>query len=143
MARLLLYPKSLLIYKATRDGFGASSFHSKCDGKANTVTIIKSNYNNVFGGYTSAAWSSLSGFGQDANAFIFSLRKNGVSYSDIFRVTNPDKAIYSVSNYGPTFGGGHDIYVRDNSIIVTGSYSNFGLSYALPSGYTYGTPFRN
>jgi hypothetical protein len=31
---------AVLFYKATRDGFGVSSFHSKCDGKANTVTII-------------------------------------------------------------------------------------------------------
>jgi hypothetical protein len=43
--------QALLLYRATRDGFDASSFHSKCDGKANTVTIIKTDSNYVFGGY--------------------------------------------------------------------------------------------
>jgi hypothetical protein len=32
----------ILLYKARRDGFSASSFHSKCDSKGPTVTIIKS-----------------------------------------------------------------------------------------------------
>ena len=31
-----------LIYKATRDGFGASEFHSACDGKGENLGIIKS-----------------------------------------------------------------------------------------------------
>ena len=36
-----------LLYRATRDGFAASSFHSRCDGRDNTVTIIKTNSNYV------------------------------------------------------------------------------------------------
>jgi hypothetical protein len=132
-------PQALLLYKATRDGFEASSFHSKCDGKANTVTIIKSNYNNVFGGYTSAAWSSFSGFISDANAFIFSLRRNGVSYSDKFRIRTPADAIFSMGGYGPTFGAGADLSVADKSNVSTSSNSDFGYTYYLPSGYSYGT----
>jgi hypothetical protein len=55
-----------------------------------------------------------------------------------FEVKSSTYAIYSGSNYGPTFGGGHDIYVRDNSNVYTGSYTYFGASYNLPPGYTYG-----
>jgi hypothetical protein len=119
-------PQALLLYKVTRDGFGASSFHSKCDEKANTVTIIKTNNNYVFGAYTSAAWSSYAGWVSDSAAFIFSLRRNGVSYSDKFGVINLPYAIYSLSNYGPTFGGGTDIFLADNSNVSTGSNSNSG-----------------
>ena len=36
-----------LIYRASRDGFEAFNFDSKCDNKPNTLVIIKSN---VFGG---------------------------------------------------------------------------------------------
>jgi hypothetical protein len=50
-----------LIYRASRDGFADSSFHSKCDYISNTVTIIKTTSNSVFGGYTSASWSSNEG----------------------------------------------------------------------------------
>jgi hypothetical protein len=34
-------PEVKLIYRASRDSFAASSFHSKCDNISNTVTIIK------------------------------------------------------------------------------------------------------
>jgi hypothetical protein len=37
--------KGNLLYRATRDGFTSKAFHSKCDGKGNTITIIKNNLN--------------------------------------------------------------------------------------------------
>ena len=43
-------------------------------------------------------------------------------------------AIYRSSSYGPTFGGGHDIVIKDNANSNTNSYTNFGQSYSLPSG---------
>ena len=49
-------------------------------------------------------------------------------------VTNPKYAIYRSSSYGPTFGGGHDIFIEDNSNSNTNSYTQFGNSYSLPSG---------
>ena len=64
-----------LIYRASRDGFAATSFHSKCDGISNTVPIIKTTSNSVFGGFTSAQWTSDWGYIYDANAFIFILNK--------------------------------------------------------------------
>jgi hypothetical protein len=42
-----------LLYKGSRDGFNASSFHAKCDHKGATLTVAKSKkYKRVFGGYT-------------------------------------------------------------------------------------------
>jgi hypothetical protein len=41
-----------LIYRGTDDGFGSSSFHSKCDGIANTITIILTTDDFIFGGFT-------------------------------------------------------------------------------------------
>ena len=46
-----------LLFRASRDGFAAAAFHSKCDNKGPTVTIVKSG-NNIFGGFTEASWSS-------------------------------------------------------------------------------------
>jgi len=43
---------------------------------------------------------------------------------------------YSVlgsATYGPTFGGGHDFYICDNSNTVNSSYSNFGYSFTITS----------
>ena len=60
----------ILLYRATRDGFTNQAFHTKCDGKENTITIIKSNLNYVFGGYASSAWNSLGYYINDPNAFL-------------------------------------------------------------------------
>jgi hypothetical protein len=128
-----------LIYRASRDGFQASSFHSKCDNISNTVTIIKTTSNSVFGGFTSALWKSDYYYGLDAHAFIFSLRRSGNPNKDRFNITRPDYAIRSYYNYGPAFGHGHDIYVSDNSNSNEKSYSNFGYAYQLPKNLTYDT----
>jgi hypothetical protein len=129
-----------LIYRASRDGFQASSFYSKCDNISNTVTIIKTTSNSVFGGFTSALWKSDHDYGLDAHAFIFSLRRSGNPNKERFNVTRPDFAIFSYYNaVGPAFGGGHDIYVGDNSNINGYGYSNFGSSYQLPTNLTYAT----
>ena len=43
-------------WHAKTDGWAASTFHSNCDGRGPTVTIIKVN-DYIFGGYTDASWS--------------------------------------------------------------------------------------
>ena len=49
----------VLLYRASRDGWSASNFHSFCDNKGPTVTVIKSG-NYIFGGYTEQPWQSSS-----------------------------------------------------------------------------------
>ena len=45
-------------WRASVDGWAASTFHSRCDGKGPTVTIIRvGRY--IFGGYTSVSWGTL------------------------------------------------------------------------------------
>jgi hypothetical protein len=40
-----------LLYRGTRDGFGAKVFHAKCDGHANTLTILEAKRSSfIFGG---------------------------------------------------------------------------------------------
>ena len=46
-----------LLFRASRDGFAGETFHSKCDNKGPTVTIVKSG-NNIFGGFTEISWDS-------------------------------------------------------------------------------------
>jgi hypothetical protein len=47
-----------LIYRASKDGFNASSFHSKCNNQGPTITIIQSTNGNIFGGFNTASWVS-------------------------------------------------------------------------------------
>lgn len=50
-------------------------------------------------------------------------------------VKRPSYAIYRYSSYGPTFGGGHDIYISSDANSNTYSYTDFDQSsyYAVPS----------
>ena len=133
----LLDTKLSLLYQASRDSFSSSSFHSKCDGINNTLTIIKSKYNNfIFGGFTNAQWNGqVNSFAYDSNAFLFSF-VNAYNISARMNV-NPfyaQFAIYSSSSSGPSFGG---IYLPDSSNINECSSNIF--PYNLPSF----VPFKN
>jgi len=130
-----LDPQWVLCYRASTHGWAVSTFHSRCDGKRDTVTIIKKGQY-VFGGYTDIPWESGSGYGHTSNAFIFSLRnKEGLGPFKSM-VTDSSEAIYRHSSYGPTFGRGHDIYIANNANSNTDSYSDFGQhnDYSVPSG---------
>ena len=45
----------LLCWRATLHGWNVSQFHSRCDGKKDTVTIIRNGIF-IFGGYTDIPW---------------------------------------------------------------------------------------
>lgn len=89
-----------LCYRATRDGFFSNVFHRNCDGKQNTVSVIRSHRDSVFGGYVKTAWAINNAYATDANAFLFSLRRRGVSNSERFNASNPGNAIYNANTYG-------------------------------------------
>ena len=50
-----LNPRWVLCYRASTHGWDVSTFHSRCDGKRDPVTIIKKGQY-VFGGYTDIPW---------------------------------------------------------------------------------------
>jgi len=47
-------------------------------------------------------------------------------------------SIYNGGGYGPTWGGGHDLYVCNNPNTTNSSYSNLGHSYSC-KGLVYGS----
>ena len=118
-----------LKYRATRDGFGADSFHRKCDGIPNTLTVIKSEHGNIFGGFVEKAWSSSDKSVVDPKAFIFSLVNKDKKQFKTMCSYSGKAAMNCLSFYGPTFGGGSDIQIASNSNVNRKSYSNFGYSY--------------
>jgi len=50
--------KFKILYRASRDGKSAHDFHSKCDDKGPTLTIVRTITGKIFGGYTDTSWSS-------------------------------------------------------------------------------------
>lgn len=76
-------------------------------------------------------------YGYDSEAFLFSL-VNQPGWTPVkLNQSSGYSAIYICSYYGPTFGGGHDIYIANNAAYSSSSYSSFS-TYIPPSGYGYG-----
>ena len=128
--------KWVLIYKATKDGFRSTDFHQHCNNQGPTMTIIQSKTSGyLFGGYTSISWISKGYYVADSNGpFLFTLTNpHGIPPAK-YQIARPEYAIHDLSGYGPTFGGGHDIYICDQSDTTTGSYSNFPHSYSDRTG---------
>jgi hypothetical protein len=131
-----------LLYRATRDGFSATAFHSKCDGYLNTLTIAESTNGYVFGGFTTQLWNSCICYRSDPSAFILSVRRNTTGFNTEtdarrFNVTDPFYAIRAHVNYGPRFGNetGQDLHIANMSNTNQNSFSSFGNSYEHPSEY--------
>ncbi|CAF4188122.1 unnamed protein product, partial [Rotaria sordida] len=106
-----IYQRWELIYKASRDGFGANAFHSCCNNQGPTMTIVQSNNNYLFGGYTSIPWTSDGSYKNDTTAFLFTLI-NPCHIPPTKYFINPDKtgnAVYHHTDDDPIFGSNHDI----------------------------------
>jgi hypothetical protein len=126
-----------LLYRGSRDGFGSSNFHSKCDQQSNTVTIILTTDGYIFGGFTPVAWEQSSGVYKADNtgkSFLFSLKNPRHTEPKIFRLSTAEDAIACNSSFGPVFGSGHDIAIVSNCDQNTHSSANLGPSYANDTG---------
>lgn len=122
-----------LVYRGSRDGFRASDFHSKCDNRPNTLTIIQTTKGFVFGGYTSLSWYQTGQSYYDSDAFLFSLI-NKFKKPFLCKSLYGSHAICCNLLYGPTFGN-FDIQICDNSNACSNSYARINSgNYQPPSG---------
>jgi len=65
-----------LLYWGSEDGLSGERFHSLCDHKGETLTLVKNDKGKRFGGRAKKSWTSNGGFVEDADAFLFSLDLN-------------------------------------------------------------------
>jgi len=113
------------LWRGSRDGgFVAAAFHRLCDGKSNTVTVIKNTNGFIFGGFTSVPWGSGGINKLDHLAFLFSLT-NPSNTPLKLKVKSQEHAVYHHSSYGPAFGSnGLDLRVSSLSNKYRDSYMN-------------------
>ena len=110
------------LFRASDHNYSAKKFHKYCGDKGETIVIIKSNWGNIFGGYTSESWKA-SEFGEyrtDKNAFLFLIKSEDDSIRNkcpLLLELNKDydqHAIRCDNYFGPVFGKGHDICIVDD-----------------------------
>ena len=117
-----------LLYRASRDG-DHKQFHSRCDGKENTITFVKSKNGRRFGGFANKPFQSNDGCIKivDPNAFVFSLDLNECYY---YNTNSEGFALYGSCNHGPIWGYGHDLYLNGDCL-------NNSKSTTLQSSFNY------
>jgi hypothetical protein len=118
-----------LLYRGTRDGFGAQDFHSKCDNKSPTLSICKAHESSyIFGGFTTVSWDSTSQWKSDPSAFLFSLtNKDNKPLKMKIDPNSHQYAIYCHSTIGPIYGFSGDLCIANNANTTMDKFSNFQL----------------
>ena len=114
--------KYQLIFSTDYYGFDSFCFHDICgqDYISNTLIIIKTENNDIIGGFTLASWKENSLLSYDDKAFVFNLNKK-----QKFRVSNPSNAINSRINEGPIFGV-YDLIINGNKLKVQEKMESYG-----------------
>lgn len=115
-----------LIYRASRDGADARSYHSKCNGKINTVTVVQTVKGSKFGGYTETQIQDGNIGYKDPNSFLFSINKMKI-YENLNKDSN---VIRHYGENGPFFVGGFVVFdsnfnVNNSNYVCDKSSFNF------------------
>jgi hypothetical protein len=110
-----------LLWRGSRDGFRVGKFHSLCDGKPNTLLIVKSTQGYIFGRYTAVPWSSGKIWKADNTAFLYSLTNPTNLPSKMPIKTPGTNAVCHSPLNGPCFGTGIDLGICDSSNTNNGS----------------------
>jgi hypothetical protein len=98
-----------LLWRGSRDGFKAQEFHGRCDGHANTLTVILDTKGNIFGGFTPLEWESRTMHHWKADdslkSFLFTLKNphNMPARRFALKAEEKHEAIWCDSNWGPWF----------------------------------------
>jgi len=127
-----------LCYSMKRgDSKSGSTFHSKCDDRGETITIWEMKPQNEIiytgGGYARGSWGKGNSYYHDKKAGLFSVNNNhhmlaGRGTQSTYYGQNSQ---YRYTSYGPTFGGGHDMYISSN---MYSGYADIGHTYACRVG---------
>ncbi len=115
---------------AKSEGDTSVDWHAAVDGMGATFTVMEisdknTNESLIIGGYNSASWSISGSYAKSATAFLFNLSEN-LLFEQSGRYSNGANAVLNKSNYGATFGAGHDLYVNYD---LTNGYANIGNTY--------------
>ena len=129
------------LFDSSLHGDTAFEFHSKCDYKYNTISVIETNAGHRFGGYTSECFESPNEYfdKKDNLSFVFSLDK--------MRIYDVNKGKYAIScdkNYGPYFRDDHicivdEFFSKESGTCIKGKGFNTTKNYELNSGKKYFT----
>ncbi len=95
-------------------------------GQGPTLVIVRSTTGHTFGGYASAPWNSAHDYINAAGCFLFLVENPHGDAPTCFECNKDGYAMFGRSDYGPSFGGGCDLYISSDG---SSSKTNFPYSY--------------
>lgn len=110
-----------LLFRSSRDGSEPKTFHTLCDNKGPTITLVKTGiYDKVIGGFADKSWHSNDTFIPSDEAFLFSVTSK---FKCPILESGKPKALYGGSKDGPVFGSESDLALMNP---LTGNICNKG-----------------
>jgi hypothetical protein len=127
-----------LLYKASRDGYSATTFHQKADNQGPTLTVFRTNNGRIAGGYNPISWRSSYRWirVEEGKAFLFNIV--GLNVNKFFNNRNLEYSIEDNGSMLPSFGGGNDFRLYDNGTVRSSAstYLNNYSSELFGTNYT-------
>ncbi|RHZ65100.1 hypothetical protein Glove_319g122 [Diversispora epigaea] len=123
-----------LLFRGSRDGFSAKTFHNKCDGQGATIVVVKiGDSKELIGGYNPIGWSSPRDveWRGTRDCFIFSLgdgKELGKAKLSRIKGDCVNDAILLQDRLGPSFGF-YELKIIDGAQQGGSSYASGGLRY--------------
>ena len=135
--------KLVRCYSMADSGDGGSTsqgFHSACDDKGPTITIVKTKEGFVFGGAADKSWGSGGHYVASDSAFLFCLNCAGAAMgaapSQIKQtgMTNYQGTLVHHKSLGPIFGQAPGLRIDTGGASAESSQGKLGYSYSCPAG---------
>ena len=122
-----------LLYRSSRDGHDADSFHRNCDNKGATIWVAKvQGSTQLIGGYNPLDWSGAGIWKNTTDSFMFNFTDGkNISTAKLGYVNTANYAVHCDNIYGPYMG---DVFCNNNN----NGWYNDGRCYpniGIPTGH--------
>jgi hypothetical protein len=101
-----------LLYKGSRDGYGAADFHRLCDFQGPSLTVITSTSGHVFGGFASSSWTSDNHWTKAVDSWLFMIKEEmALKYAGKPGIM---RHLFGDAGCGVVFGSNRELCVSDS-----------------------------
>ena len=105
-----------LLFQLSKDGEDIQNFHKKCDSKNFTITLVITDHNKIFGGFTESAWDQSEKRKYGNKGFLFSINNKEIYYP------KNESYIYCSKWCGPNFSNGFHINLKTGLDLTDTTY---------------------
>lgn len=119
-----------LLYRGSEHQFCSSAFHSLCDRKGPTITLVKTSEGRSCAAYSCDHWTKDNNWTANSKGFITSIPESVDGEYKTYPCSNTSHyGVFNNINYGPCFGRGNDLFITDCCNADNTSTTRLGMTY--------------